>query len=140
MAAQKVDFVFVNAIDLADPAIVQAARLLEKEGVVKVIPVGAGQERPTTSQLLIVKKEFMERAATYRALELLLENQPNVILRADNERPTMSEAYAKTRGFTDAEIETELKPWIQQGRAAARAEVERAAKALEAAKAEEAAQ
>src|SRR5438094_8187740 len=76
--AQKVDFIFVNAIDLADPAIVQAARLLEREGVVKVIPVGAGQERPTTSQLLIVKKEFMERAATYRALELLLENQPNV--------------------------------------------------------------
>jgi len=137
--AQKVDFIFVNALDLAEPTIVQAARLLEKERIIKVIPVGPGQEKPTGPMLLVIKREHMERAAVLNALHTLLETQPNVILRADNERPTMSEEYATLRGFSPEEIQTELKPWIASGRAAARAETERVAKALETAKAEEAA-
>ena len=127
--AQKVDFIFVNALDLAEPTVVQAARLLERERIIKVIPVGPGQEKPTTPMLLVIKREHMERAAVLNALHTLLDTQPNVILRDDKEVPTMSEEYAKIRGFTPEEIQASLKPWIAQGRAAARIETERVAKA-----------
>jgi len=155
VAHQRVNVIFVSALDAHDPEIIKAAQHLERAQVavigpdgkpmvwpdgkpqpLKVIMTPPGQSVPDTKQVLVVAQQHMQDAATYRALETLTERQPNLVLRSSEEKPTMSAEYAALRGFGDEEIRAQLMPWIAEARAASQKAVTDAQKALEAAQAD----
>jgi hypothetical protein len=129
----RAEFLFVDAIDLADPTVVGATQVLAQEGVVKVVPIGAGQQKPTQPIVVVVKKDHLQQAHIFDALATVLKRSPNVILRDDAERPSISVDHSRSRGFEPAEIERELQPWVEEARVAVEAKLAEAKKAYDAA-------
>jgi hypothetical protein len=114
---RKTDTIFLTALDLADPEIVQAARLLEREQVVRIAVLGPGQDKSQEPAVMVIPAEKYGRHAVWAALETV--RPAGLVIRGSNEEPTISEAHARSRGFTEAEITAYLRPWIAQQRAAA---------------------
>ena len=108
---QRTDLIWLTQWDAADPEVAKAARLVERRGIARVGVLPAGQTRPEGCFLVVPDEEYGD-AETYRALEVLCP--PGLVIRWASEKPMISEAYAKQRGFTEQEIEKHLRPWITE--------------------------
>ncbi len=127
---QKFEMIFATPFDMHDPEFVQAAQLLEREGLVKGVHVIGNDETRPPGGFYVFPRGQMERSQICSAVEIVTRKTLTVA-RDDKEVPMISEEFARGRGFTDAEIEPALKPWIQSSRDAADAAVKQAQAALE---------
>lgn len=84
---------------------------------------------------LVLPDEFFGDASTYRALAQIGE-VAQMVIRAESEIPTVSVELARERGFSEAEIDEHLRPWIAEGKAASEAAVKEAEQKVVMARAE----
>jgi len=113
MAVTKIRTLFLNNMDMLDEEMVAAARLLEREGVVDgVVQIAPDAERPK-GLALIVPQEKMKLMPVLNALFKIAE-ETGLLFREEGEIPSVSPEYAASRGFSEEEITTHLRPWVAE--------------------------
>ncbi|HEY6159478.1 MAG TPA: hypothetical protein VIV88_18685 [Gemmatimonadales bacterium] len=123
---QRTDTIFLNVLDQTDPELMAAARHIDRTGLLRVICLPPGEGRPREPHFSIVPDEAFKDHNTYNAIVKVCE-VPGVIIRWASEVPTKAEglaadeARARARGFTETEIETHLRPWVAEFKAAQQA-------------------
>jgi hypothetical protein len=115
---EKTMTVFLSNIDMLTPEIVEAARFLEREGVIDgAVQFAPGTKRPPAT-LLIVPQEKLKLTTVYDALSRI-SDATGMVFRDSVEIPAVSEEFARARGFTEQEIEVHLRPQVASRRKAA---------------------
>ncbi len=131
----RIEWIFAQPFDMQDPDFVKAAQVLQREGMVKGVHIlPNGQDRPADAYY-VFPRALMERAEITGAV-LKVTEVTKTFARDDKEVPMVSKAHARSRGFTEAEIESGLSPWIGKTREAAAQAIKDAEAALEQARAD----
>ena len=119
---QRTDTLIATPLDVSDPDYARDLRFLERKGL-RVLLLPPGLERPTAKAFMVIPDALMQDHRVFSALERIVGPGcvgPHLVVRWASEKPAINPAYAAERGFTPAEIDGELKPWIKQQRDGAR--------------------
>jgi hypothetical protein len=120
MTMRRAYFACLDELDLSIPEKAQAAHRLRERDVIDVHILQRGQLRPRDDDgvCVVIDDAQLERYGTYDDLRLLLG--PTAVIRGMREEPTVSEAVARLRGFSEREIDASpLRAWRQQLRSEA---------------------